>query len=602
MTFDGSPFLRLARVLVVAYTCAAVPASTQQSTLASPNVLVSRDGPAPKTEPLIAAHPQLPGTLLATAIVNELADTCRIYRSTDGGRTWQIIDFDELREHACGDPQIAFGAGGRAYFAVLTFRPDAVGRKRSVVAVYRSDDAGLTWLGPVIAGFGLQPDHPQLAAFSRAGQPDRIYVTVLHQAGTARRISLFRSDDGGGSFAPPRTVVESESRGLFNGNLVTLSDGALVVPYVDSELAPPLQRKDPMNRFMLTTSTDGGLTFASPQPVAAQHVDPNNPIARMFPPSLVAADVTSTRYRDRLYALWSDFSSGRSKLQLSYSIDRGSTWSAPTPVDSGAPHTSDQFRAALAVSPDGTVGAAWFDNRAGESVYAEHFAASLDGGASFLPAVRVSFEPSPRRADGNIVFRPTIDSPSVMPEGELTFALSNAAERFPDGGDYVGLVASADGIFHPFWPDSRTGSYQLWTARVTVNASEQAATAPQADHFLNRALRPFFDKATFDAASRSLDVAVRVRNISTTTVCGPLFAYIAEPEAPVAGTRAAAVLNAVNGRPWHGAMFDYSNSFGSYRCLPGGETSNPVSWKIRLAESQPGFVGVQIRFTANRRP
>ena len=39
---------------------------------------------------------------------------------------------------------------------------------------------------------------------------------------------------------------------------------------------------------------------------------------------------------------------------------------------------------------------------------------------------------------------------------------------FGAGGDYSGLAATSDGIFHLVWSDARTGIYQLRTASVAV--------------------------------------------------------------------------------------------------------------------------------------
>jgi hypothetical protein len=36
-------------------------------------------------------------------------------------------------------------------------------------------------------------------------------------------------------------------------------------------------------------------------------------------------------------------------------------------------------------------------------------------------------------------------------------------------GDYSGLTAAADGVFHPYWIDNRTGWHQVWTAAVRVS-------------------------------------------------------------------------------------------------------------------------------------
>ncbi|MEP7348099.1 MAG: hypothetical protein ABI877_22710, partial [Gemmatimonadaceae bacterium] len=48
-------------------------------------------------------------------------------------------------------------------------------------------------------------------------------------------------------------------------------------------------------------------------------------------------------------------------------------------------------------------------------------------------------------------------------------SLLTAAGRWGSGGDYMGLTAAADGGFHAFWADSRTGTFQAWTTRIRVD-------------------------------------------------------------------------------------------------------------------------------------
>src|SRR5205809_272841 len=47
----------------------------------------------------------------------------------------------------------------------------------------------------------------------------------------------------------------------------------------------------------------------------------------------LAADRTNGRFRDRLYAVWTDAKSGRNEIYLSYSSDRGTSWSSPKRVN-----------------------------------------------------------------------------------------------------------------------------------------------------------------------------------------------------------------------------------------------------------------------------
>lgn len=77
--------------------------------------------------------------------------------------------------------------------------------------------------------------------------------------------------------------------------------------------------------------------------------------------------------------------------------------------------------------------------------YWVRFSASLDGGETWLPSVRVS-------TDANLV------NPA---EKETRF----------NGGDTAGLTADADGVFHACWIDNRAGVHQMWTTTVAVRGA-----------------------------------------------------------------------------------------------------------------------------------
>lgn len=124
-----------------------------------------------------------------------------------------------------------------------------------------------------------------------------------------------------------------------------------------------------------------------------------------------------------------------------------------------------QRQPAVAVNKDGVVGVIWHDRRNGTAD--EHrkdlsnecsevfFSASLDGGRTFLPNVRVSSTQSCPDVAGNRIPAFGAGSQSVF-------------ERFTTGGDYKGLATAHDGRFHALWADSRTGVFQLWTSIITV--------------------------------------------------------------------------------------------------------------------------------------
>ncbi len=83
-------------------------------------------------------------------------------------------------------------------------------------------------------------------------------------------------------------------------------------------------------------------------------------------------------------------------------------------------------------------------------------AVSTDGGASFIPEVRVSSE-------------------TVCP-GDYEENGAAAARFRLGGGDYQGLAATGPGTFQAVWSDSRTGRYQLWTAWLQVQQETDGQT------------------------------------------------------------------------------------------------------------------------------
>jgi hypothetical protein len=114
------------------------------------------------------------------------------------------------------------------------------------------------------------------------------------------------------------------------------------------------------------------------------------------------------------------------------------------------------------VNDRGVLASTWYETAqddAGEGCkrgcFDEYFSASVDGGVTFLPPVRVSSQRSYRK-----------------------WRLSTE-NRFGNGGDYMGLTADATGAFHPFWADSRSGTFQIYTAVVKVEGPAARGESPR---------------------------------------------------------------------------------------------------------------------------
>jgi hypothetical protein len=333
--------------------------------LVGPDMLISRDGDIPHVELMAAANPLDPNNLIAGGITNTRPTggwACRTYASLDGGSTWTMSAFPEQNEWGGGDPQVAFGEHGTAFFTALLMRTDSRGTERGFLYLYRSEDGGVTWQKPLNMGYSY--DHEQITVDRTMGRfAGRIYVGV-EQSGPpnsapAKRhdhVGIFRSDDDGRTFTGPVEAVDSPTLGTNVANLLVLSDGTLFVPYVTYPLTEEARKSIPPQPFYSVLSTDGGLTFSRPRKINEQIFSKDPEIKEYSTFAEYAADTQSEKHRDRIYAAWNDFRlGGHSRMFLSYSTDRGVSWTTPHQVDPSVPATATQFQPMVAVSPKGVV-------------------------------------------------------------------------------------------------------------------------------------------------------------------------------------------------------------------------------------------------------
>ena len=585
----NAPFLIAAALLA-----AGADAGQERRIVVGPDYLVSRDGDRPHVEVMAAANPRNPRNLLAGAITFTRPDggaATKAYVSFDGGVQWEDIVFAEQKETGGGDPQVAFTAAGTAIFATLATRVDETGRTRAFLHAYRSEDGGRTWSAPF--DLGASYDHPMLAADPSAGPfAGRLYMSVLY--GREYNLGVFRSEDDGRSWIGPVKFLDGAGeRGLNVDPLLVLHDGTIVVPFVDFPSNPEQTANWTESRIWTVVSTDGGVTFSEPKPGPVKLTGDEVREAREGTErfrggswTMLAVD-RSERFRDRAYAVWPSYSEGLPHIVISWTDDRGSTWSDPRPVALPESPENQQFQPAVAVSGDGVLGVSWYDTRQAPSRFAFHqyFAASFDGGETFTEPHRVSGALSEPLGSGNLVPAPITFSGT---EGELRLAMISAASRWVNGGDYMGLTTSAGGRFHPVWADARSGTYQVYTAEVRIEDGPPAPP-PDAGEPLDVTGRVelVHDPGSYDAETGVAELWIRLRNVSATALAGPIEVEIrrfGSGMGDVFSELAPEVLNADNGLAEEGAVFRYDEVLGSEGVLPPDGVSGAIRWRIKLAE------------------
>src|SRR5688572_20743274 len=344
------------------------------------NVLVSATAAErPLVEPQVVAHPKDPKHLLAVAISSSepphspQAD-CAAFVSFDGGQSWAQHNFGISN---CGDPWVALREDGTALFAGLTTRGE--------IRLFRSSDGGRSWL-PVPLDIGRGHDHQTLVVDTTAGSRAGSFYLVsgrMQRDKSGRGVaSVFvtRSGDGGKMFTPPANFVPNS----LNNNVLTpaiLSDGTLIVPFIDYQDHPgdhgataTIERR----RVWATISSDGGQTFSYPM-FASEACGSGGGFAS------IAVDTSTGALRDRLYLICTNRE--RNTVFVHNSSDRGERWSAPVRADRAPGEAIFRRTPSIAVNKDGVVAATWYERRKEGTRECQHiyFTASLDGGKTFLP-------------------------------------------------------------------------------------------------------------------------------------------------------------------------------------------------------------------------
>lgn len=408
--------------------------------------------------------------------------TVAAFVSFDGGGTWSPVSLDVCQNI---DPWTAIDMAGNAFVSCLDEVELAPGRWVMGQALLRSRDGGRSFAEStrVPIGAGSSSDRPFLVVDTGSNQrAGTLYVVRGQFTSPSERPywinpSIVRSVDGGKSFLEPAIHkinnldnLPMDAEVLPNGDLavlyVELPRAQGVVPPEDWSRAFRLGIRDPRlasPRSWVFVSEDGGETFGPPRivadhPVAAFAMDRSE---RFFGRWYVAMSAPLS-FEDES---WSFQDGTPSDVYVMYSDDAGRKWSTPVRVSDHVRPTLVS-RVMMEVSPDGTVGVAWYDGRNGsaEDCYDVYFSMSTDGGDAFAANRRLSSVTSCQNVPGNIVRVPT----TAASGDSVVLTEVDIAARWPLGGDYSGLAAGPDGRFHVLWADSRTGVYQLWTRSVAV--------------------------------------------------------------------------------------------------------------------------------------
>lgn len=397
----------------------------------------SRAQPETQAEPFLAINPEKETNLLAGYQEGRFDDGgargLAYAYSKNNGKTWTegLIPGLTLstggRFQRASDPWVAYGPGGRAYYASLLFNetnPD------NGVFVSASADGGKTWGPPVavhLGGAAEFDDKEAVVVDTRADSPfrGRVYVgwdSVQNNGDQILRVSW--SDDGGQTFSPPAAL---NSRGANIGIIPLVGPGGVVhAVWFHAEGLRDLS-------ILSSRSEDGGATWSAPVRVTALR---GASVPGLRTGGLPAAAVDPRT--GRLYVAFQDDlgidifrSVGTAAAEdvdgilLTRSDDGGSTWSAPELLSESTDASS--FTPAVAVGPNGRVALSYYSlrNDPERRFLVDHYLALSGDGVHFGAARRTT-------------------------KSSFDVRFAAVTERGFFLGDYQGLVAGKK-LVHSLW-------------------------------------------------------------------------------------------------------------------------------------------------------
>ena len=309
-----------------------------------------------QNETPIAVNPTNPQNFVVGANDWNYNDGCAVNASFDGGKSWTptvpngfipgvtrhtndpSVDGTGTGDFG-GDPAVAFGPDGTAYYTCYSYIVSGVSSYRAQLLLSTSKDGGKTWRkggqtdpltvvaqwdasGITKGSTGQFQDHESMWIDPTDG---RIYIAwaQFHGNGSNSPIYVAVSSNGGQSFSTPAQITASTVRANQDARIVTNGDGSHAYLLFDNGV-----QGGKGSVMYVSESADRGLTWSAPVQFA-QFV---NPVC-LFPP--YCFNVSGTPFRGpgsypvpafdpvskRLYVAFTDIVAGRAQLFLAFAPD-----------------------------------------------------------------------------------------------------------------------------------------------------------------------------------------------------------------------------------------------------------------------------------------
>ena len=430
----------------------------------------------------VASDPNDESRLVASALCWRKGDIdCIVFFSHDGGATWETAcELVASGGERQSDHAVEFGPDGIVFLASTRHDPNRgsgpLGAKSagSRTGFRVSEDGGKTWMNRGVLSSDI--DRPWIAVDTTKGK----YRGNLYFHGNVDEPICFVSRDAAETVTGP--VFPRAGKKFLNyrhAEPVVGADGSVVIVGQDNDLNHSRHRP----KLHTWRSTDGGCTFEERSLVNTQwwhdRILSSKRLDTFWP--RLASDNESVKLSGRIYCVWGDGTAidfedadrrgiDGERIFFSSSADYGLTWTQPIVLSEQSMTRDGQtgeymsFKPSIAVNRSGVIAVSWYDRRGlappsrqpipgrkdrfklVTDSWNVRVRVSQDGGATWLPSVRMNEKPG---------------------------------RGLADVGHSAGITAGADGRFHPVWIDNRNGTRQLWTAAITVGTSPDSVASRQ---------------------------------------------------------------------------------------------------------------------------
>jgi hypothetical protein len=441
----NSSFKKLYPIVVALVWMRDAPAQPAALMVAS-NVNISRAAGG-NAEETAAINPRNPLNLFAD-------DTWSVVGrySLDGGLTWNTSDVSALGT-SDGDVSSAFDDFGNLFLVQFS----SVNTLHVVVGLSTNGGASFNLLYQTTTRNNDQPT----VVTGPSSTPGQGSVWISYTDRNNNLVVQGAAVTGLGSVGA-FSAAQSPTGGLNGdfGDIVVGPAGQVMVVYQNNTT---MEGPDTIHMNLNATGLSG--SFGSQRSPTVTQVGsfttiPAQPQRQIDAEAGLAWDRSGGPFQGRVYLMYTDrpnTSSSDTDIYVRHSDDSGTNWSAPVRVnDDPVGNGKSQFLPRIALDQTtGYIAVSFYDCRNSVNNDATEFwaAVSTNGGASFLPNVKVS-------------------------AGVSSALVSAVAGTGFDYGDYSGLTFFG-GVFYPCWadnsnstgdnPDSAMNSFDIYTARVTVN-------------------------------------------------------------------------------------------------------------------------------------